>query len=465
MKKVYLFLLTCLFLASCDNFDDMNVNPNLPSQASNAQLIANATLYLPGLSSAPQGEFYAQYLAETQYVNASLYTDVNFNFYNLYTGPLMNLEAVLKNQQNNENGGTVAVNQVAVAKILKAYFFWHMTDRWGDVPYSDAFQGLNNFTPAYDTQESIYNNLFQLLDEANATIVPGTNIPDDVVYNGDMTKWKKLANTIHLLMALRLSEVDATKGAAEFNKALTNGIMASNSDNLTFQHLATEANQNFWYDQIANQGRFWWALSKTLVNELKPVNDPRLPVFGNVNGAGEYVGLELGLTEGLDQQDPSLLGDAIWKQDAPVYLVTYAEALFAKAEAAKRGWIGGGDAEAAANYALAVEQSIVQWTGTNTGAAELLAQPQVAYDPAKAIEQIAEQRWVHLFMHGYEAWAEWRRTGYPNNLTAPGGKQVPTRQGYPIQEQFNNTASYQQATQRQFGGQDDLYGHVWWDVN
>jgi len=464
MKKVYIILLTCLFLASCDNFNEININPNLPNQASNSQLIANATLYLPDLSSAPQGEFYAQYLAETQYVNASLYNDVNFNFYGLYTGPLMNLETVLTTQEINENTSPVAVNQVAVAKILKAYFFWHITDRWGDVPYSQAFKGQENFTPSYDPQESIYNSLFQLLDEANVMIIPGTTIPDDVVYNGDMAQWKKLANTIHLLMALRLSEVDATKGAAEFNKALNNGIMTSNDDNLTFKHLASEANQNYWYDQIENQGRFWWALSETLVDKMKPVSDPRLAVYGNVNGAGEYVGLELGLTDGLDQQDPSLLGDAIWKQDAPVYLVTYAEALFAKAEAAKRGWIPGADAEAEANYNMAVEQSVLQWTGNEGGAAALLVQPEVGYNPANAIKQISEQRWLHLFMHGYEAWAEWRRTGYPNDLTKPGGREIPTRQGYPIEEQFNNTANYNEAIQRQFAGQDDLYGHVWWDV-
>ena len=73
------------------------------------------------------------------------------------------------------------------------------------------------------------------------------------------------------------------------------------------------------------------------------------------------------------------------------------------------------------------------------------------------------QRYIHLFMHGFEAWAEWRRTGFPDNLVTPGGRQVPLRHSYPPNEVFNNTANYQEAIQRQFNGQDDLYGKVWWD--
>jgi len=463
MKRIFTFILACLFLAGCDDFDDMNINPNSPSQATNAQLIANAALYLPGLSSSPQGEFYAQYLSETQYPNASLYNDVNFNFYGLYTGPLMNLKAVITSQELKEGTPAVAVNQVAVAKILKAYFFWHITDRWGDVPYSDALKGQSNLTAKYDTQESIYSDFFRSLDEASAMIVPATSIPSDIVYGGNMDRWKKLANTMRLLMALRLSEVDPAKGAAEFKKAMDAGIMASNADNFVFKHLSTAANQNYWYDQIENQGRFWWALSETLVDKMKPVNDPRLPVYGEMNSAGEYKGLKFGTTENLAQQKPSLLGKAIYKQNSPVYLVTYAQALFALAEASKRGWIQGGDNEAESYYNQAIRQSVQQWTGGSTGVADYLTQPGVAYTPTNAIKQISEQRWLHLFMHGYEAWAEWRRTGYPDNLVSPGGKQVPTRQGYPIQEQFNNTSHYKEAVQRQFGGQDNLYGKVWWD--
>lgn len=463
MKRLILLIIGGLVFISCNKFkDDINTDTNNPSVAANMQLINNAALSLPGLSSSPQGEYNAQFLSETQYPNLSLYTQENFDFTGYYRGPLMNLQEVL----NKEGSGSTEWpfnNHVAIAKILKAYFLWHVTDRWGDVPLEEALKGSEDFTPKYDVQESVYDKIFALLTEANAGI-SGANIANDIIYGGKMDKWKKLGNTIHLLASLRLSEVDANKAKQEFNNALTAGIMSSNDDNLVFEHLNEEANWNFWFDQIENQGRYWWALSDKLVDNMKPYDDPRLATFGNENTAGEYVGLQYGTLDP-DSEDPSLLGDAIWTSTSPVHLVTYAQALFAKAEAAKSGWIPGGDAEAKVNYDLAIEQSLKQWNNNTSGLAALMAHPEVAYNPATAMQQIATQRWIHLFMHGYEAWAEWRRTGFPALAPPAGdpGRQIPTRQAYPVSEQFNNDANYKEAIQRQFGGSDNLYGKVWWD--
>src|SRR5687768_4997563 len=136
MKKIHILLLATLILGSCNKFDDeINVDSNLPSTASGTQLIANAALSLSELSSSPAGEFMAQYLAETQYADASLYPEGSTSFYDLYQGPLINLETALNSKDLTAIEGPVN-NQLAVAKILKAYFFWHITDRWGDVPYS-----------------------------------------------------------------------------------------------------------------------------------------------------------------------------------------------------------------------------------------------------------------------------------------------------------------------------------------
>lgn len=462
MKNIFLLLFIACLLGSCNKFDDgININPNVPATASNTQLLANAMLSLPGLSSTPQGIYNGQYLSETQYPNLSLYNQISHSFYGLYTGPLMNLETVLNAKSFDILEGP-ANNQLAVAKILKAYYCWHITDRWGDVPYTEALKTKGDFTPKYDAQQVIYDSLFALLEQANSMIVAG-NISNDLIYGGDINKWKRLGNTIRLLMALRLSEVDPAKGQSEFNKALTAGVMTANTDNFVFRHLPEAANQNYWYAQVVVLNRKWWALNETLVARMKPVGDPRLPVYGDKNTVGDYVGLEFGKTDNIGSVDFSLLGAAMIRQDAPVYLVTYAQALFARAEAAKRGWIPGGDAVAKTNYDLAIEQSVRQWNSNSiTGLAAMMAQPAIAYDPAKALEQIATQRWVHLFMHGYEAWAEWRRTGFPA-FTNPQGKAVPTRQGYPVEEQFNNKSNYTDAIQRQFNGKDDLYGKVWWD--
>ncbi|WP_192822188.1 SusD/RagB family nutrient-binding outer membrane lipoprotein [Rufibacter sp. LB8] len=475
MKKIFIVMVACLSLVgSCTEFDDdLNITPNSPANASGMQLLANAMLSLPGLSSSPQGEFMAQFLAETQYPTASLYPSGGTSFYGLYQGPLMNIETALTSKDLNAVQGPVA-NQLAVAKILKAYYFWHITDRWGDVPYSEALKGNTEFTPKYDTQESIYNSLFILLKEANDQIVPGA-VTNDIIYAGDMTKWKKLGNTIRLLMALRISKVNPNKGNTEFNAALADGVMTANADNFVFKHLADANNQNYWFGEVS-RGREWWALTKTLVDYMKPVSDPRLPVYGQpTKSTREYIGLPFGTTAGMPNvSNYSLLGTAISAQNAPVYLVTYAQVLFARAEAAKLGWITGGDAEAKTNYDNAIRNSVAQWTVTPAGvtpvvtaadalaaANTLLAQPGVTYDPARAMEQIGTQRWIHLFMHGYEAWAEWRRTGYPNNLIPSGGNNVPTRQMYPSNEVFLNAENYTAAAK----GGDTMYGKVWWDVD
>ena len=454
MKNIYInTLLIALFITSCSNFDeDINTNPNVPSQASGMQLIAQAELSLPGLSSSPQGEFMSQYLAETQYVGTSLYPQQSTSFYGWYQGPLADLQAVITSDNLTGTEGPIE-NQIAVAKILKAYYFWNLTDRWGDIPYSEALKGQEDFTPIYDSQESIYKDLFAELKEASNMIVTG-NLSNDIIYDGDISKWKKFSNTVRMLMALRLSEVDPATAQAEFVSAIDDGVFTSNDDNLFFQHLADANNQNYWYGQIVNQNREWWALTEGLVDQMKPVNDPRLPIYGNpARDSGEYVGMLYGDEVNLGTQEYSLLGDAIYAQDAPVYLVTYAQVLFAMAEASQRGWIAG---DTASFYESAIESSILQWTGNTDTVADFMMEPGIAFNDAIGIEQIATQRWVHLFMFGYEAWAEWRRTGFPNMMVSPNGAAVPARLSYPDNEAFNNEVNYNEALDRQFGGEDSI---------
>ncbi len=462
MKKLILSLtVIALVVSSCDVLsfdDDINKNPNSPSEAQPSQLIANAMLSLSGLSSSPQAQYNAQYLSEIIYVDESLYPQSSTSFYWMFEGPLINLQTAIDNSNNP--------NEIAVARILKSYYFWQMTDRWGDVPYSEALQGTDDFTPAYDTQQAIYDDIFATLKQASGNLETSGSLEDDIIYNGDMEKWRKLSNSIRLLMALRLSNVDSQKAQQEFTDALDDGVMTSNEDNFVFRHLATEQNENYWYNQIVRQSREWWALSERFLQMMRPVDDPRMSVYADTTNAPtapgdmDYVGLPYGTPDGGNTSDYSLLGADIHEQDAPVYLVTHAEVLFARAEAAQRGWTS---ESAADNYNNAIEQSIMQWTGSDAGVQSYLAQPEVAYDPTNGIEMIANQRYIHLFMHGYEAWAEWRRTGYPDNMVNPQGRDVPLRQSYTPDEQLNNTENYEEAVERQFSGENSIYGRLWWD--
>src|SRR5690554_1320572 len=179
---------------------------------------------------------------------------------------------------------------------------------------------------------------------------------------------------------------------------------------------------------------------------MKPVDDPRLEIFGNPNRTqGQYIGLTFGEEDQIGTEEYSLLGDALYAQDASIHLMTYAQISFALAEAAHYGWISG-DAEL--YYNQAIESSLEQWTGSSAAAQSFLAQPDIAFNQGNALEQIATQRWVHLFRLEYEQWSDCRRTEYQGTLVHPNGEAVPTRWPYPENELLNNEEIYKQALNR-----------------
>lgn len=479
--KITHILLILLFAGawgSCKKFDgDINTNPNLPATATNAQLLTYAiqraveTIEPLAGTGSPNGVLYSQQIAEKIYTDASRYTVVSFDFYSFYTNGLMNLQSILDTKEFKVEDGSQN-NQLAVARILRAHYYWHITDRWGDVPYSDALKGKENFTPAYDKQQDIYNDLFKELKEAAAQIDDGPGVKGDLLFDGDMPKWKRLANSMRMLMALRLSKADPAKGKQEFQDAYNAGGFTGNEDNVVYKHLTEAANESYWYNVFSVLNREWYCISEPLVKFMGPLKDPRLKTFADTTiKTGGYIGMPYGVTGDDAQLFPadsvSFLGEKLRAQDAPTYLMTYAQLLLAQAEAAKRGWINGDDEKAKELYNTAIEASVLQWNGGDAGLSDYMKQAAVKYNPADAIKQIAYQRWVHLYLNGYEAWAEWRRTGYPVLQPAPdnGNIPIPRRQGYPLAENSINTANYKAAVQAQsgFNGKDDLNGRVWWD--
>jgi hypothetical protein len=493
------FLIIAAFIVSatapgCKKFSaGINVSPNSPTTASNAQLLTSAINYMPVVVEGISGALYTQQWAEKPYTDDSRYISVNFDFYGIYAGPLENLQTILTTKTFNSNEGS-RNNQLAAARILRAWFFWYMTDRWGDIPYSDALKGNSNLAPKYDAQQNIYTDLLKELKEAAAQIDDGEGVAGDLLYGGDMAQWKKFANSMRALMALRLSKIDPGKGKTEFADAVAGGVFTDNRDNAVYVHLADPVNQNYWYYVADVQNRQWYWISKTLTDYMNPLQDPRLPIFADpASSTGDYAGVPYGLDgdaiANVTTSKVSFMGEHVRAQNAPCFIVTYAEILLAQAEADKLGWLSGGDADAMQKYKAGIEASVRQWVrnsfkggvvddvektsydpadkGDTTGLGVYLARPEIAYDPANALKQIAVQRWVHLYMNGYEAWAEWRRTGYPVLTPAPNNNNIPIprRQGYPSSEPNINTNNYKAAVQAQtgFGGKDDLNGRVWWD--
>ncbi len=468
-----------MLFSACDpsDFGDINVNPTAVSSVPNKALLTNTLQSLPGTAfsgtagNRHSADMYVQYISEGPYPGASLYTVQNFDWSLHYTGPLYNLKTIIENASSGSPLAEAGVNgskdnQIAVARILKAYYFWWLTDRYGDIPYSEALKGNGNFSPKYDTQQSIYADLFKELKEAAAQIKTGeAGVKGDQFLEGDMAMWKKFANTTRLFMSLRLMKNDNAKGKAEMADAISSGVISSNAENIYYKFLSSDPNNfNPWYDNYTVSLRNDYAISTTMTNYMEPKNDPRLPVYGEVL-SGKVVGLEYGLNTAKNIPGAySRIGDKLRGAGSPALIYSYAQVLFTLAEGAKQGWIAGGDAVAATHYVNAIKASFETYGVYNaTSYAAYIAQPGVAYSPATGLEQIMTQKWVHLYLNGFESWADWRRTGFPVLTPAVNGNisSIPRRMGYPTNENSINGTSYKAAVARQ--GADNLTTRMWWD--
>jgi len=482
MKKILNIVLGFIVLfSSCKDFDDINIDPSKLSSAPTKSLLTYSLqrvsnpIWGRGDSVAYEqhGNYYVQYLSEGPYPGSSLYNVRNTNWDVYFVRPLNNLQTIINyNTEDNPladpgiNGSKN--NQIAVARILKAYYFWTMTDRYGDIPYSEALKGNGNFTPKYDQQKDIYYDLFKELKEAAAQINESEQgVSGDILLGGDMAAWKKFANTTRLYMALRLIKNDYAKGQQEFTDALSSGVLASNADNVVYQFIAGDPNNyNPWFIDYSVDNRNDYAVSTTLTNYMQPKGDPRLPLYAEVLPGNVIKGLPYGSSAPLNiPLAYSRIGSYFRSAGSPAFIYTYPQTLFTLAEAAKVGYIPGGDAQAATYYADAIKASFEMYgvLGDATPYTAYMSQPGVAYNPATGLQQIITEKWVHQYLNGFESWTDWRRTGFPVLTPAEDAVQadIPRRMGYPVTEPSINNESYQEAVARQ--GPDDTNTRMWWD--
>jgi hypothetical protein len=495
MKKIFKSLLaivtTTVLLTGCENYDFGNTgtDTNNPVEAIPSSLLTGAQSKLVGtvsLSGTPTPSLYVQHLSQTQYTEESRYQTINFNWnvvgsgdrfdggVNFYNKVLMNLAQIIE-LNSNEDSKILASNygsnnnQIAVAKLMWAYYFQWATDRWGMLPYSEALSGASSSKAKYDSQEEIYDDLFNKIDEALAQMDSASGPQGDILFGGDMTKWASFGNTLKMNMAIRLAKVYPAAGgyaATKFTQAMAGSIM-SNLDNIMFPSISNDAYDNPYQDDYIDSGREDECLSDVLVLRMQALNDPRLPMFGApAVTTGTFVGLRYGWNGAgsVPNDDVSFMNDDLIKngtRDLPMY--TFAQVSFNKAEAATLGWIAG---SAETYYKDAVKSSLTQWGVSSTDADAYLLEADVVYNAATAMNQIAEQKWLALFYQPYEAWAEWRRLDYPILVPAVDallGNSIPVRHGYPAAEPNQNKANYDAAVAAQ--GEDGLFTKLWWDVN
>lgn len=488
MKNKFILFIAVLFaMVACDpsDFDDTNVDPRRVKEAPTRTLLTFSLQQLPftvwntpirnvaGYSTVHYN-FFAQYLSEGPYPAASLYSTRNLSWTAWYTGPLYNLQTIIDlNSEGSHladlgNGSTA--NQVAVARILKAYYFWFLTDTYGDIPYFDALKGNEVLQPAFDKQQDIYADLFKELKEAEAMInVNEAAVTGDILLNGDMAAWKRFANTTRLFMSLRLMKVDRAKAEAEMTAALNDGVIESNAQNITYKFIGGDPNNwNPWYENYSNDNRNDYAISTTLGDYMLENNDPRVFVYAETLNGSEVKTLPYGSSAAKNIPGIySRIGGNLQAANTVAPIYTYAQVLFVKAEAANRGITLPGGGVAAELYNNAIKASWEFW-GVYDAAkyASFIADPDIAYVPGEAgLQKIIKQKWVHQYQNGFEAWSDWRRTGYPNLTPAPDAvdtRGIPRRMGYPSNARALNQTNYDAVIARQ--GADDNYTRVWWDV-
>lgn len=481
-------MLAVVFVAGCSelsDFEDTNVNPGVTNEPNTAALLTNVLSGIGGYADIRNAALYCQYFSETQYPDVSQYSSNLASPMANYSGLLYDLQNIIITNTDEKTKATAALNganenQIAIARILKAYIFWVLTDRWGDIPYTEALKGNPNV--AYDTQESIYKDLIKELTEAVAQFTSGAPIKGDIVYNGNTAQWQKLANSIRMLMALRLSKryPGASEYAAtEFKAALADpaGHISSNADNFVLNYPGGNF-RNPYYNMY--DGRKDYAESATMTSTLGSLTgDSRITVYGGLqNGGTSSLGVPYGYKRetvtAWTNANPNyafVLNATYRQQTSPLYIVKASSVLLARAEAADRGWTSE-TANTETLYQSGITASFTQW-GLAAPDAAYFAGPNVdltaAFGTGANIAKIALQQWVAYYPDGVQGWSNWRRTGVPALLPAPDAtndpKEIPRRVMYGTADYSLTKAGVEAAVARiePAGVGDKMNGRVWWD--
>jgi hypothetical protein len=503
-------ILTCtavilIGLTSCDkNFEQVNVNPVLPTNVDPAYLFSNAQI------SSAIGTFYYQsqivqqintpYTGVLEGGNHNIVYDpnTNANFNSLYTGPIKFIEDAIERTKTAPN----RANLNNMARIWRAYLYQTLVDTYGDVPYTEAGAGyLEKVTlPKYDDQKLIYADIIKEFQEATKALdATKPTESGDIFYKGDIAKWKKLGNSLLLRAAMRYSKLDPARASQLAKIAIdpaNGGVISSNADNAYVAFNATFTNPTGAWFQGTERGNVY--LGAPFVDYLKANNDPRLPLISIKYAApanplatagaenttpADQVGMPYGYNESTISTAPGYPGKTgpafnysqvnrrtLAKIDAPEFFVTYAQTQLLLAEAASRGWVTG---DAAMLYNTGVKAHMDQFNQFNAGSiipvaaqnAYLMAHP---YSMATALEQINTQYWVASFLNGSEAWANFRRSNYPALTPNPYPAADPSVKGkfirrltYPTREQSVNSVNYAEAVARMGG--DNLGVRLFWD--
>ncbi len=478
IKYTMLLLIAAVGIISCTtDFEELNTNPNAPVNVQ-PSLLLRQVIYNYGEEMSYEGFVAGGLLSQHM-------TALDFNLFDRHALKSPQLggnpwPVFYRNLRDNE----FIINQSRAnpafavyegpALIFKAYMAAGLTDIFGDVPYSQAFRGLEGVVLApYDLQEDIYLQPGGILDNLDKGIAAINNynsaipLEGDVLFNGDLSAWVRFANSLKIKALMRIS---ARQSVSTQLQALydSQNYIAINAQNAVFNFTDNEPN-NFRLARLRVGDFNNFVLSATMQNVLENLNDTRINVLfrpraNNANG-DDYRGLLNGIdasTTSVSLADYSLAG-TIFRENTVALDANYMtawETNFLLAEAAQRGLI---NAPAQTLYETAVTQAFEYW---NTPLPATYLQTTAAFNANgnNPIEQIITQKWIANVINGYEGWIEYRRSGFPalRNVTASlNNGLIPVRMPYPADEAALNATNYNIAAGATNNNSLDV--PVWWD--
>lgn len=528
-RLLAIFLTATLLLGSCQNFEELEKDPNRPG-AVPASLVFNGIL----------NDMYTEFGSNLQPWNDAhvwnQYNAVNYNYYGnneySWTGTTLNYQT-LKNIVKMEEEAAKALGKdkanayTALGKFLRAYFYYSMTMRVGDLPLMEALKGLENPVPKYDTQKDIFKEIIRLLDKSNeelAQLIAAkdnvlTNDKGDIYLGGDLAQWQKVVNTFKIRALIQLSKKESDTELnikAKFAEVLGNPakfpILTAMTDNLQYNFNAAINKyptnpDNFGFDATR------YNMAATYIQTLTSLKDPR--VFYGAEPAPKKIDAGLsptsfdafvGASSGEDLSDMStkaLNGEYSFYgryryyrtyTAEPAIIVGYPELCFNIAEAISRGWVTGSAEEFYRKGIQTSQGSYGIKDGANTvkflkrGAVGVTSESnydtytvnftfdsyygqapvQYAGNNASGLNQILTQKYLAFFQNsGFEAFYNQRRTGVPVFLTGTGtgnSGRIPKRFQYPSSERVTNSTNYNEALTRQFSNTTDNINELMWIV-
>lgn len=515
--KIFSVLMPILVLSACQDFDQLVKNPNLPTKAAPSLLLTGILNTMNDenawdgiMGSMPASQFWISsytYYGTNNY-DQDPFQNVNFNYYTT-------LENVVRMETEAKNSGAADVNPYnTLGKFFRAYYYNLMSQKFGDIPQSEALLGSDNKAPKYDTQKEIYKQILTWLDEANgdfATLKANNDqtLSGDIYLGNSLTKWQQVINafTLRVLISLSKKESDTdlnikSKFANIINNPSTYPLMTGNGDNLKY---AFNSQFNLYPKNPGNRGFTSGreVVGSTFLNLTTSLNDPRTFIAATPAPAqltagklysdyAAYVGGDPGADMGTLGTE-SQAGKYSWvnalryystldgSKAEPAIIIGYSEMCFNIAEGINRGWAAGNDGtwytngiKASMDWLGITEGGSIEvgdntlnvYGSVNASISAYLAQGSVQYQGGAAgLTQILQQKYIAFWQNSnWEAFFNQRRTGVPvfsiGSGTGNGGK-IPLRWIYPIPEQSANAANYSAAIQSQFGGADDLNGKMW----